>query len=76
MPKNMGQQTRFCGTIGKTFERTSFCRIIVETNIRRSLVEEGLENVPGWECLYMYRNSGLRPSLYVDDAKMLCKRQA
>ena len=39
------------------------------------LMELGLEKVPNWECLFIHRKQGLFSSVYVDDIKMVGKKQ-
>ena len=41
-----------------------------------ALLELGWDKIPNWECMFVHRKEGLFPSVYVDDIKMVGKKQS
>ena len=46
-----------------------------ERHLEKALKKLKWENVKGWECLYVHRDMKLFLSVYVDDLKMVGKRE-
>ena len=55
--------------------RSSFGRIVVERQFEKILLQHGWEKVSNWECLFIHREKGLFLSVYVDDIKLVGKKQ-
>ena len=46
-----------------------------EKQFEKVILENGWEKVPNWECLFVNREKGLFLSVYVDDMKLVRKKQ-
>ena len=50
--------------------------LLWERYLEEILFSEGWERVVGWECLYLHRKAKLFQSTYVDDLKMVGKKES
>ena len=46
-----------------------------ERQFEKVLLKHGWEKIPNWECLFVHREKGLFLSVYVDDMKLVGKKQ-
>ena len=46
-----------------------------ERQFGEAFLDLGWENIPSWECTFVHREQGLFLSAYVDDIKMIGKKQ-
>ena len=49
--------------------------LLWERHLEEALLKLKWEKIPGWECLYVHREQQLFLSVYVDDFKMVGKRE-
>ena len=49
--------------------------LLWERHLEEILIEIGWEKVSGWECLYLHRKMKLFLSVYVDDFKLVGKKE-
>ena len=47
----------------------------LEGQFEKDLLEHGWEQVPNWECIFVHRENGLFLSVYVDEVKLVGKKQ-
>ena len=46
-----------------------------ERQFEKILLQHGWEKVSNWECFFVHREQGLLLSVYVDDLKLVAKKQ-
>ena len=49
--------------------------LLWERQFEKILLKHGWEKIPNWECLFVHREKGLFLSVYVDDIKLVGKKQ-
>ena len=49
--------------------------LLWERHMEKTLFKLGWYKIPGWECLYAHREKGLFMSVYVDDFKMVGRKE-
>ena len=49
--------------------------LLWEKQFEKIVSKNGWEKIPNWECLFVYREKGLFLSVYVDDIKLVGKKQ-
>ena len=61
------------------FERNlyshSWAGLLWKRQFEKILLKHGWEKIPNWECLFVHREKGLFLSVYVDDIKLVGKKQ-
>ena len=49
--------------------------LLWERQFEKILLKHGWEKIPNWECLFVHREKGLYSSVFVDDIKLVGKKQ-
>ena len=74
MAKKLAENSRTRCSFREEFVQSPMSRIALGKTVRKGLIKNGWGETLAWECLFVHRQQGLLLFVYVDDIRMVEKK--